>query len=170
HKKRTIDVLWGQLNRSISHLAKQISKYEFSVLRTSSASDTNSSSAFIFLINSLNIPKSQVKVGPIVDMQDGSSEFLKSNESWSKLKWVNDDRRINILGERKFEKVEELINAFLTGILLNSGIAPGLKREIEASFKVFSGKDILKVANEKPWLLETLNRVVVTDGFSFDSN
>lgn len=170
HKKRTIDVLWGQLNRSINHLAKQISKYEFSVLRTSSASDTNSSSAFIFLINSLNIPKSQVKIGPIVDMQNGSSEFLKSNESWSKLKWVNDDRRINVLGERKFEKVEELINAFLTGKLPHSGIAPGLIREIEASFEVFSGKNILKVANEKPWLLETLNRVVVTDGFSFGSN
>lgn len=170
HKKRTIDVLWGQLNRSISHLAKHISKFGFSVLRTSSASDTGSSSAFIFLFNSINIPKSEVKIGPIVDMRDGSSEFLKSNASWSKLKWVNNDRRINILGERKFEKAEELINAFLSGTLPHSGIAPGLKREVESSFEVISGKDILKVVNEKPWLLEKLNRVVGTDGFSFGSS
>lgn len=170
HKIRTVDVLWGQLNRSLSHLAKHISKYGFSVLRTSSASDTHSSSAFIFLFNSLIIPKSQVKIGPVVDMRDSSSEFLKSNVSWSKLKWVNDDRRINILGERKFEKAEELINAFLTGTLSHSGIAPGLKKEIESSFEVFSGKDILKVVNEKPWILEKLNRVVGTDGFSFGSS
>jgi len=170
HKPRTKNVLWGQLNRSINHLAKQISKYGFSVLRCSSASDLSSDSAFIFLFNSLTISKSQIKIGPIVDMHEGSSEFLRSNESWSQLKWVDENRRIHILGKRRFQKVEELINAFLTIELPDSGLAPGLKREIESSFNVFSGKDVIRVAQKQPWLLETLNGVCVTNGFSFCSN
>ncbi|MFQ6135375.1 MAG: hypothetical protein ACE5KU_06160, partial [Nitrososphaerales archaeon] len=169
HKPRTVDILWGQLKRSEHHLAKQLSKAGFNVWRSSSASDEGSSSGFIFLLDSQTLPKFQIKVGPKVDMIDDTSKFLNRNRERSKLMWVGRDLRIYALGERRYWRAGDMLRALLGGVVEGSGVAPGLKSEIEAGFEVFSGEDILKVAAGRRWLIEALSRVVVTDKFSFSS-
>ena len=167
HEPRTVDILWGQLHRSINSLSKQISKAGFNVLRTSVASDEDSSSGFIFLLSSLTLPKSKIKIGPNVNMKDEVSGFLSSNRKWSKLMWVGHDQRILALGERNFLKVEDLFCSLLDDTVKGSGVAPGLKRAIESGFEVISGKNIVKATVRRQWLIEALYRVVVTDEFSF---
>ena len=166
HEPRNADILWGQLHRSVNSLSKQMSKSGFNVLRTSVASDENSFSGFIFLLGSLTLPKSQIKIGPNVNMRDEVSRFLSSNRKWSKLMWVGHDQRIYVLGERRFLKVEDLLCSLLDDTVKESGVAPGLKRAIESGFEVISGKNIVKATVRQHWLVEALHRVVVTDEFS----
>ncbi len=170
HKPRTVDILWGQLKRSEHHLAKQLSKAGFNVLRSSSASDEVSAGGFIFLFDSQILSKSQVKIGPKVDMTDDASKFLSRNRARSMMIWVGRDLRIYALGERRYWRADELLRALLGGVVEGSGVAPGLKSDIKTGFEVFFGEDILKVAGDKEWLIEALSRVVVTDKFSFGSS
>ena len=167
HEPRTVDVLWGQLHRSIDGLSKQISKAGFNVLRTSAASDEDSTSAFIFLLDSLVLPKSQIKMGPNVNMKGEVSKFLDSNLKWSKLTWAGNDQRIYIMGDRRFLAVEELLYSLLDDTAKGSGVAPGLKRALESRIEVISGKNIAKSTSGRQWLIEALYRVVITDEFSF---
>ena len=167
HEPRTVDILWGQLHRSVNSLTKQISKAEFNVLRTSVASDEDSTSCFIFLLDSLSLPKSQIKIGPNVNMKDEVSKFLNSNRKWSKLMWVGRDQRIYAMGDRRFLKAEELLCSLLDDTVKGSGVAPGLKRTIESGFEVISGKNIVKATGRRKWLIEALYRVAITDEFNF---
>ena len=167
HEPRTVDILWGQLHRSVDSLSKQISKVGFNVLRTSVASDEDSTSAFIFLLDSLVLPKSQIKMGPNVNMKGEVSKFLDSNLKWSKLTWAGNDQRIYIMGDRRFLAVEELLYSLLDDTAKGSGVAPGLKRALESGIEVISGKNIAKSTSGRQWLIEALYRVVITDEFSF---
>ena len=167
HEPRTVDILWGQLHRSVDSLSKQISKVGFNVLRTSVASDEDSTSAFIFLLDSLVLPKSQIKMGPNVNMKGEVSKFLDSNLKWSKLTWAGNDQRIYIMGDRRFLAVEELLYSLLDDTAKGSGVAPGLKRALESGIEVISGKNIVKATSRRQWLIEALYRVVITDEFSF---
>jgi tRNA nucleotidyltransferase (CCA-adding enzyme) len=167
HEPRTVDVLWGQLHRSVDGLSKQISKAGFNILRTSAASDEDSTSAFIFLLDSLVLPKSQIKMGPNVNMKGEVSKFLDSNLKWSKLTWAGNDQRIYIMGDRRFLAVEELLYSLLDDTAKESGVAPGLKRALESGIEVISGKNIAKSTSGRQWLIEALYRVVITDEFSF---
>ena len=167
HEPRTVDILWGQLHRSVDSLSKQISKVGFNVLRTSVASDEDSTSAFIFLLDSLVLPKSQIKMGPNVNMKGEVSKFLNSNRKWSKLMWVGHDQRIYIMGDRRFLEFEKLLYSLLDDTAKGSGVAPGLKRALESGIEVISGKNIVKAARRRQWFIEALYRVVVTDEFSF---
>ena len=145
HEPRTVDILWGQLHRSVDSLSKQISKVGFNVLRTSVASDEDSTSAFIFLLDSLVLPKSQIKMGPNVNMKGEVSKFLNSNRKWSKLMWVGHDQRIYIMGDRRFLEFEKLLYSLLDDTAKGSGVAPGLKRALESGIEVISGKILLKL-------------------------
>ena len=167
HEPRTVDILWGQLHRSVDSLSKQISKVGFNVLRTSVASDEDSTSAFIFLLDSLVLPKSQIKMGPNVNMKGEVSKFLNSNRKWSKLMWVGHDQRIYIMGDRRFLEFEKLLYSLLDDTAKGSGVAPGLKRALESRIEVISGKNIAKSTSGRQWLIEALYRVVITDEFSF---
>ena len=168
HEPRTVDILWGQLHRSVDSLSKQISKVGFNVLRTSVASDEDSTSAFIFLLDSLVLPKSQIKMGPNVNMKGEVSKFLNSNRKWSKLMWVGHDQRIYIMGDRRFLEFEKLLYSLLDDTAKGSGVAPGLKRALESGIEVISGKNIVKATSRRQWLIEALYRVVITDEFSFN--
>ncbi len=169
HEPRMVDILWGQLKRSENRLAGQLSKAGFNVLRSISASDEGGSSSFIFLLESLELPKEQVKIGPKVEMSKDVETFLERNRKRVKLLWVGEDWRVYGLGERRYYRAAELLEALLAGKVSGSGVAPGLKKEVEASSKILLGDKVLEYAGDREWLLEALWRVVSTDEYSFGS-
>jgi len=169
HKPRTVDILWGQLKRSERHLTDQLAKIGFKVLKSRSASNEKSTSGLIFLLDSLVISRNQIKVGPKVDMVNETSTFIRKNQKQSKLIWTSQDLRINILVERKYWRSEDTLRALLDGGISNSGVAPGMKSEIEGCFEIYVGRDILNIINNKEWLLKELIDVVTTDRFVFGS-
>ncbi len=169
HKPRTVDILWGQLKRSEHHLAKHLSNAGFDVWRSSSASVEDSSSGFIFLLGVQTLPKFQIKMGPKVDMKDDAAKFRSRNRRLSEVMWVGRDLRLYSLGERKHRRSDDMLRGLLSGVVSGSGVAPGLKSEIEAGFEIFAGEDILKAAVGRGWLVEVLARMVGTDEFGFGS-
>ncbi|MBI2938672.1 MAG: CCA tRNA nucleotidyltransferase [Thaumarchaeota archaeon] len=169
HEPRMVDILWGQLKRSEHRLTGQLSKAGFNVLRSASASDEGGSSGFVFLLESLELPKDQVKIGPKVDMGEDVGIFLKRNRDRVKLLWVGEDWRVYGSGERRYYWAAELLEALLAGKVSGSGVAPGLKKEAEASSKILLGGEALEYAGDRRWLLEALWKVVSTDEYSFGS-
>ncbi|MCL4435816.1 MAG: CCA tRNA nucleotidyltransferase [Thaumarchaeota archaeon] len=169
HEPRMVDILWGQLKRSERKLAGQLSKAGFNVLRSASVSDEGGSSGFVFLLESLELPKAQVKIGPKVEMGQDVETFLKRNQKRMKILWVGRDWRVYGLGERRYYWAAELLEALLAGKVSGSGVAPGLKREVEASSKILLGSESVEYAGDRRWLLEGLWKVVSTDEYSFGS-
>jgi tRNA nucleotidyltransferase (CCA-adding enzyme) len=169
HQPRMVDILWGQLKRSEHRLAGQLSKAGFNVLRSASASDEGGSSGFIFLLESMELPKDQVKIGPKIEMSEDLETFLKQNRDKVKILWVGDDWRVYGLGERRYQGAAELLETLLAGKISGSGVAPGLKEEVEASSKILFGEGVVEYAVDRGWLVEALWRVVSTDEYIFGS-
>jgi len=167
HKPRTLDVLWGQLKRSEKRLVKQLEKNGFTVWRSSAASDEDNSSGFIFLLESLEIPKIQVRKGPKADMSEDAETFLEKNHDQLELIWIGSDMRINSVKEKKIWKAEVLLNELLKGTIRDSGVAPRLKDDVKNDFNIYRGKEVLKTLRTNPWLIDKVLGVLTTHELSF---
>ena len=76
YKKRSPDVIWGQLKRSASALTKQLNLAGFNVLRSQVVTDEISNAALIFLLQSIKIEKRMVSKGPDFFRSKDSDKFI----------------------------------------------------------------------------------------------
>lgn len=164
HAKRSIDVLWGQLKRSLSHISKQLKLANFEVIRASCASDEEGESALIFLLEDLDQPRIEVKKGPKVFRHEDSWKFIEKNLKPSKLVWVGEDGRLYALIERKVRSIDEFFHKLLRGPRAESGIAPGLLDDVTKTYEVYRGETNLQLASSRPWLARELNNIISSEG------
>ncbi|MCX8192179.1 MAG: hypothetical protein N3F06_05165, partial [Nitrososphaerales archaeon] len=90
--------------------------------------------------------------------------FLTINRD-VKLLWIESDLRVYGLVKRKYPSIRDFLNDLLSKNISRSGVAPGLASDIERSFKIYIGKEILKVARGKSWLVEGVHDIICEDGF-----
>lgn len=164
HKPRSVDILWGQLRRSLVHLKRQMELNNFKVFRMACCSDNKRMSAFLYLLEEINLPNEVVKIGPKVFMSKDVERFLMKNQD-AKILWIGDDLRIYGLVKRKYPLIRYFLNDLLSKNASSSGIAPGLISDIEQSFKIHIGDEVLKVAKNKSWLAEVAYGIICKDGF-----
>src|SRR5215216_5706190 len=81
HEKKSPDIIWGQLKRSINAIAKQLELAHFVVLRSSCITDETSSAALAFLLESITLPAYTKKKGPEVFRRKDSASFLSNRKS-----------------------------------------------------------------------------------------
>ncbi len=161
HSKRSVDVLWGQLKRSLNYILKQFDLYDFKVLRSACATDENEESAFIFLIESLEQPEIEDKKGPEVFRYEDSRKFISKNLKRSKLIWMGDDTRLYALMERRIKDIDDFFD-----LLLNKkrglGIAPGLVDGIVNTYQTYLGNRNIELLSI-PWIMKELVRLLSSD-------
>jgi hypothetical protein len=189
HSPRPVDVLWGQLKRTASHLATQLQRKGFEVLRKNVASNEIGSSAIFFLVRNLNLPGLKVNTGPEVERERESLDFLSKNLAFPRKSrnvkgravfWVGDDGRVYSV-ETEFEKqVQDFLEEILRRgkeregrVASASGVAPGLKKEVSNSAKILVGeKQLIALVRKesrnrkkgqlstRSWILEGIHGVV----------
>lgn len=156
HKERTVDKLWGQLNKSLYHLERHLIEKDFRVLRSLSASDDRTESAFLFLIEDIELSDRKDRVGPETTFSVDSIKFVDANKDRADMLWVGSDGRVHSLAKREFCDIIEVLNYLLGGGITSSGVSAGLREEVRGSRKIMLGKRALNYSQSRKWLKEVI--------------
>ena len=168
HKKRSQDIIWGQLKSSTNAIAKQLGIHGFTVVRSACATDQEENSVFAFMLESVVLPKLIVKKGPKVFSQNDSNKFLEKNSDKGNLLWVGSDARILSLVNNKFTDATVFLTLLLTKNMSKSGVAQGLMNDVKRGVDIYSGSKLARI--KESFIREALNELVATDEFAFGTS
>ncbi|MEM3538928.1 MAG: CCA tRNA nucleotidyltransferase [Nitrososphaerales archaeon] len=163
HGKRSVDILWGQLKRSLNHILKQLTINNFKVIRASCATDEVENSAFIFLMERIDQASIDIKMGPKVFRYDDSKKFIDKNIKSSKIIWIGDDARLYSIIERKVKNINDFFYNLIHASKGGSGIAPGLIDDLAKTYEIYIGEENIKIASLMPWLSKEIIKIVSTN-------
>ena len=101
HKSRPVDILWGQLRKSLKHINQSFEKNDFHVIRSTIASNDSTESIFVFLLKNLKLDNAKLHMGPDIAMFNQSTNFLDHNKTKRIIAWIGDNGRLYSLNFRK---------------------------------------------------------------------
>jgi tRNA nucleotidyltransferase (CCA-adding enzyme) len=162
HEKKSPDIIWGQLKRSINAIAKQLEMSHFEVLRSSCVTDEKSSAALAFLLESITLPAYSKKKGPEIFRRKETARFLSNRKSKPLAIWVDKEMRIAMLTERKATDARKFIKSLLLNHRENSGVSRDLitnKKKIQ----IYGGSD----RNIRGLAKEAIGEVISTECLIF---
>ncbi len=164
YKKRSPDIIWGQVKRGSSALAVQLELGGFKVLRKGATTDEKSEAAMLFLLHSTTIEKFMVKNGPDVFRKPESESFILRN-SKNKLIWVDDQGKILSLQQREFHDAKKFLQSLLRKNLASAGIPSGIIPDMKRSFVISGGLQVTSKSIKK-----ALAELTSTNGLIFGLN
>jgi tRNA nucleotidyltransferase (CCA-adding enzyme) len=123
HEKKSPDIIWGQLKRTLNAVSKQLELAHFRVLRSSCVTDERSSAALALLLESITLPAHTKKKGPEVFRRKDTASFLSNRKSKPLAVWVDKEMRIAMLVERKATDARKFVKSLLLNHGGNSGIS-----------------------------------------------
>ncbi|MGB9002797.1 MAG: CCA tRNA nucleotidyltransferase [Nitrosotalea sp.] len=164
YKRRSPDIIWGQIKRSTTALAGQLELGGFDVLRKIAVTDEESEAAMIFLLGSPLIEKFMVKNGPEVYRKSDSEHFIAKN-SKNILTWVDDNGKVLSMQEREFHDARKFLGSLLRKDLVNSGVPSGIISDVKRGFRILNGSQPVSKSIKK-----ALAVLTSTDGFVFSTN
>jgi tRNA nucleotidyltransferase (CCA-adding enzyme) len=154
YSKRSPDVIWGQLKKSLNALSKQLKIADFKVIRTACSTDEKNLAAFVFLLESLELWPYRERIGPEVFRRNATTSFISKNRKETVFMWIDDEMKIRILVKRKETFAKNYLNLMLSEDIESSGVTLGLKSDIRQSVQIYTGaqrriKGIAKDAVDK---------------------
>lgn len=164
YKKRSPDIVWGQIKRASNAVSRQLTLSGFDVLRNSSITDEKSEAALLFLLRSLKIEKYMIKKGPDVFKRKESENYIAKNSKKNQLMWIDENAKILSLQERPHDDAKLFLQNLLKKNLTSSGIPSGLISDIKKGFRVLNGKQVTSKSIKK-----ALSELITTDGLVFGS-
>ena len=164
YKKRSDDIIYGQIKRAATSIESQMTKEGFNVLRSDAVAD-NENASLLFLLESLTISKNEVRTGPDVFSWDFSTKFIQINSKKSKLMWTDKDGKLQSLQTRRYENAESYLNDLIKNHIGESGIPKGLRTDFKNGFKIGNGND-WKTYTAKM----SISKMITTDDTTFSAN
>jgi tRNA nucleotidyltransferase (CCA-adding enzyme) len=164
YKKRSPDIIWGQIKRGATALAGQLELGGFQVLRKGAVTDEKSEAAMLFLFHSTTIEKFMVKNGPDVFRRSESENFILRN-SKNKLVWVDEDAKILSLQQREFHEAKKFLQSLLKKNLSKAGIPNGIDADMKRGFMILEGHRVTSKSIKK-----ALAELTSTNELIFGSN
>lgn len=158
HVELSEDTLWGELKRSSRQIAKHAREAGFELARVEAASDNRRSSAIILLPLADELPDLEERLGPGVELAEGSKSFVSKNKGSAKLIWVGDDGRLRLLAERRFTSLGSLLEGVLKTGAEKVGVSKEVAEALKKNGRVIRGAKLSGEARRKAWLKEGLAR------------
>lgn len=147
-KKRSPDILWGQLKRKLAAISRQLSMRQFDVIKHFCYTNERDSAVFFFILKSPVLSAIEVKRGPDIFRRNETSTFLNKRSHDSILFWTDDRMNIFTLNKGSNMTAKECMKQLLLeDMRLNT---KGVSIDFASGFEVYMG-------NEKE-----LNRFVLT--------
>jgi len=165
YKKRSDDIIYGQIKRATNSIGSQMNKEGFNVLRNDSLVYDENKASLIFLLESTIISKNEIKTGPEVFSSDFSSKFISINSKKSKLMWTDREGKLQSLQTRRYENAKSFLNDLIKNHIGESGIPKGLRTDFKTGFKISSGNDKQNISVKK-----SISRLLTTDDTAFSIN
>lgn len=166
---RSVDILWGQLYRSLESLARQMKLWGFEILRMrASSNEMNRVSAFLFLFLETEISKYNLRSGPEVFRAEDLSKYMQKNEKRALAFWLNSEGRVESLFERErgTNDIFKLVRKTLGDpkMLDSLGLSKAIREELRRSFAVHEGLSVFRNrSKENVWLRKDLIELVSED-------
>ena len=165
YKKRSDDIIYGQIKRAATSLESQMNKEGFNVLRSDAVAYDETNASLLFLLESLSISKNEIRTGPDVFSGDFSTKFIHTNSKKSKLMWTDKEGKLQSLQTRRYENAKSYINDLIKNHMNDSGIPKGLRTDFKAGFQIKSGKDKQSTSVKK-----SISKLITTDDTAFSTN
>ena len=165
YKKRSDDIIYGQIKRASNSIESQLNKEGFNVLRNDAVVYDENKACLVFLIESLRIPKNEVRVGPDVFSKDFATKFININSKKSKLMWTDKDGKLQSLQKRRYDNAKSYLNDLIKNHIGESGIPKGLRADFKAGFKITSANDRQNTSVKK-----SVSKLLTTDDTAFSTN
>jgi tRNA nucleotidyltransferase (CCA-adding enzyme) len=141
YSKRSPDVIWGQMKKSLNALSKQLELADFGVIRSACSTDENKLAVFVFLLESMELWPYRERIGPEVFMRNAADNFISKNRKESVFIWIDEEMRIRNLVKRKEISAKRYIHSMLKEHIEISGITTGLIKDIEQSLEIYTGDE-----------------------------
>jgi len=165
YKKRSDDIIYGQIKRAASSLESQMNKEGFNVLRSDAVAYDKTNASLLFLLESLSVSKNEIRTGPNVFSSDFSTKFIHTNSKKSKLMWTDKEGKLQSLQTRRYENAKSYLNDLIKNHMGDSGIPKGLRPDFKTGFKIKSGKDKQNTSVKK-----SISKLITTDDTAFPTN
>ena len=165
YKKRSDDIIYGQIKRAATSLESQMNKEGFNVLRSDAVAYDKTNASLLFLLESLSISKNEIRTGPDVFSGDFSTKFIHTNSKKSKLMWTDKEGKLQSLQTRRYENAKSYLNDLIKNHMNDSGTPKGLRTDFKAGFQIKSGKDKQSTSVKK-----SISKLITTDDTAFSTN
>ena len=159
-RKRSPDVIWGQLKRSLTALSKQLSISGFNAFGSTCITDENEYAAFVFLVEFTTLPSFTLNVGPEVFRKHDTETFIERKMNKLIPFWINGNMRVVTISERNNLSAKEYLSDLLSGNVSNVGINKDVIEDIRMGFDVYRGTE--RKLNR--FIKSSLSRLILNDG------
>ncbi len=153
---RSVDILWGQLYKSLNSLSAKLRDRGFEVFRATAASDEQGESAFLFLFSEKLLSGYYRRAGPEAFRAEEVRRFVARNKNRSLMTWVDEQGRVSALFARDPSSIDakNAISELLSKNRIGSaGLSKEIRREIGHEFAIRDGAMTLKNKRGKQdWL------------------
>ena len=165
YKKRSDDIIYGQIKRASSSIESQLNKEGFNVLRNDAVAYDENKACLVFLLESLNTSKNEIRTGPEVFSKDFATKFININSKKSKLIWTDKEGKLQSLQKRRYNNAKSYLTDLIKNHIGESGIPKGLRADFKAGFKITSGSEKQNISVKK-----SLSKLLTTDDTTFSTN
>lgn len=105
-RKRSPDILWGQLKRKLTSISKQLTNASFEIIKKYCFTDEEDRAIFIFMIEFTNLPRISVNRGPQIYLRTESDAFINKRGKKSILIWTDSNRIVSIEETKNMSIIE----------------------------------------------------------------
>ena len=167
--KRSPDILWGQLKKSVGALDEKLSSLGYQVSRSSAAvSEEGTKCAFLFLLVSTSIPSLQLRAGPEYFRGEEVDKYFRKNQKRALLTWIADDGRVKSLFRREkfLLDAKDALNYLLSKEKIREiGLSEEIRNELsnrKSKFNTHYASELLSGRKKEeliPWLSSEIARL-----------
>ena len=169
YKKRSDDIIYGQIKRAASSIESQMNNEGFNVLRNNVVVYDEKAS-LLFLLESLEISKNEIRVGPDVFSADYSTKFITINAKKSKLIWTDKDGKLKSLQARRYQNAKAYLKDLIKNHIGESGIPKGLRSDFKRGFRIIYYQDFLNPEELHKSVKKSISKLITTDDSTFSTN
>ena len=165
YKKRSDDIVYGQIKRAANSIESQMIKEGFIVLRNDAVVYDETKASLLFLLQSLTISKNEIRTGPDVFSGDFSTKFIHINSKKSKLMWTDKEGKLQSLQTRRYENAKSYLNDLIKNNIGESGIPKGLRIDFKNGFKITSGNN-----KQNKSVKKSISKLITTNDTLFSTS
>ncbi len=159
-RRRSPDVIWGQLKRSLTALSKQLGVSGFNTFGSTCITNEKEYAAFVFLLEFTTLPSFTLNVGPEVFRKHDTERFIEKKINELIPFWINGNMRVVTISDRNNVCAKKYLSELLLGNATNVGLNKDIIEDLSSGFDIYRGTE--RQLNR--FIKLALSRLILNDG------
>jgi tRNA nucleotidyltransferase (CCA-adding enzyme) len=138
-QKRSPDILWGQLNKRLTSISRQLSITGFEIIENFCFTDEGERAVLIFMIKFPILSKINLNSGPKIFLKSETDSFIKKRIKKSIMIWT-DDMRIVSIEQRKMTSIKQYARQIIQNDI-DSGSQNGISLDLKNGYSIYMANE-----------------------------